>query len=85
MKKARTNQDDELRPEYKRADFGGLTRGKYAARLSEESNVVILEPEIAKVFPNDEAVNEALRSLIKVAESTARPVARAARTRRKAD
>jgi hypothetical protein len=85
MKKAKPNQDDELRPEYKLSDFGTLERGKYAARLAEESNVVVLEPEVAKIFPNDKAVNEALRGLIKIAESTARPVPRKARTRAKAD
>jgi hypothetical protein len=85
MKKAKTNQDDELRPEYKRSDFGALVRGKYAARLTEESNVVVLEPEVAKIFPNDKAVNEALRGLIKIAESSPRPVPPTARTRAKAD
>jgi hypothetical protein len=60
-------------PEYKRSDFGVLVQGKYAARLAEESNVVALEPEVAKVFPNDKVVNEALRGLIKIAESAARP------------
>jgi hypothetical protein len=63
---------DELRPEYKRSDFGALVRGKYAARLSEETNVVVLEPEVAKAFPNDKAVNEALRGLIRIAEATVR-------------
>lgn len=51
MKKAKSKPDDELRPEYKRSDFGVLVRGKYAARIAEESNVVVLEPEVAKVFP----------------------------------
>jgi hypothetical protein len=85
MKKAKPNQDDELRPEYKLSDFGALVQGKYAARLAKESNVVVLEPEVAKIFPNDKAVNEALRGLIKIAESAARPVPRTARTRAKAD
>lgn len=81
MKKAKSKTDDELRPEYKRSDFGTLVRGKYAAKIAEESNVVVLEPEVAKVFPNDKVVNEALRGLIKIAKSTARTV----RTRTKAD
>jgi len=85
MKKAKPDEGDELRSEYKRSDFGTLVRGKYSARLAEESNVVVLEPEVAKVFPNDEAVNEALRGLIKIADSTARPVPRSVRTRTKAD
>ena len=83
MRKTRPKSDDELRPEYRRSDFGPMVRGKYAARIAEESNVIVLEPEVAKVFTNDKAVNEALRGLIKIAESTARPVARRVRTRPK--
>ena len=70
MKKADQKNTDELRPEYKRSDFGQLIRGKYAARLSEETNVVILEPDVAKAFPNEKAVNQALRALLKLMEST---------------
>lgn len=44
---------DELRVEYKRSDFGKLVRGKYAARASAGTNVVILEPAVAKAFPTD--------------------------------
>lgn len=85
MRKAKPKDTDELRPEYRRSDFGTLVRGKYAARIAEETNVVVLEPEVARVFPNDKAVNEALLGLIKIAESTARPVPRSVRTRVKAD
>jgi hypothetical protein len=84
MKKAETKAADELRPEYKRSDFGKLVRGKYAAKAAADTNVVVLEPEVAQVFPNDKAVNEALRGLMKIAEATARPVrnrARRAQTR----
>ena len=49
--------DSELndwgRPEYKRADLGELVRGKYAKRIRESTNVVVLDPQVAKVFPND--------------------------------
>jgi len=71
MKKARPKAVDELRPEYKRSDFGELVRGKYAARIAEASNVVVLEPDVARAFPNDQAVNKALRSLIDVARAAA--------------
>jgi hypothetical protein len=71
MKKARTKAADELRPEYRRSDFGELVRGKYAERIAEASNVVVLEPEVARAFPNDQAVNKALRSLIEVARASA--------------
>ena len=43
-------------------------RGKYANRLREASNVIILKPEVAEAFPNEEAVNTALLSLIKLAQ-----------------
>ncbi|PYN05442.1 MAG: hypothetical protein DME02_19810 [Candidatus Rokuibacteriota bacterium] len=75
MTKARRKPTDNLRREYKRSGFGNLVRGKYAQRLAETSNVVVLEPEVAKAFPNDRAVNNALRRLMRVAESTARSTA----------
>lgn len=55
---------DELRSEYKRSDFGKIIRGKYANRIKAETKVVLLEPDIAEAFPNDEAVNNALRHLL---------------------
>jgi hypothetical protein len=77
MKKDKTPDKDELRPEYKRSDFpGGLVRGKYASRLKESSNIVVLKPEVAQVFPNEEAVNNALLSLINIAQKTTRPTRR---------
>ena len=67
MKKGDQMSTDELRPEYKRSDFGELVRGKYAAQIEDETNVVLLEPEVAKAFPNDKAVNDALLRLLKIA------------------
>jgi hypothetical protein len=72
MKKVKLEMADELRPEYKRSDFGEIIRGKYANRIKEESNIVFLEPDIAQAFPNDEAVNKALRYLLEIAESSNR-------------
>ena len=72
MKRGSRKAGDELRPEYRRSDFGKLVRGKYAARAARETNVVVLEPEIAEAFPNAKAVNEALRGLLDVAAVTAR-------------
>lgn len=72
MKKGSRKTADELRQEYRRSDFGKLVRGKYAARAAMETNVVVLEPEIAEAFPNTKAVNEALRGLLDVAATTAR-------------
>jgi hypothetical protein len=64
MKKTKSELTGWGRPEYKRSDFGKLVRGKYAKRIQESTNVVVLDPQVAKVFPNDEAVNNALRALI---------------------
>ena len=63
MKKVKAVQD-ELRPEYRRQDFGTMTRGKYADRCRKASNVVVIAPELQKVFPNAQAVNDALRGLM---------------------
>lgn len=56
-------QDDEHLPEY---DFSGGVRGKYAARFAEGSNVVMLDPDVAEVFPTAEDVNRALRALAEI-------------------
>jgi hypothetical protein len=73
MKKDRTPDKDELRAEYKRSDFPeGLVRGKYAKRMRESSNIVVLKPEVAQAFPNEDAVNAALLSLIELAQKTTR-------------
>jgi len=70
MKKVKSEMTDELRPEYKRSDFGEIVRGKYANRIKAETNVVLLEPDIAEAFPNDEAVNKALRYLLEMAKTS---------------
>jgi hypothetical protein len=67
MKKARKPGADELRSEYKRSDFGALVRGKHVARLAANSNVVLLDPDVADLFPSAAAVNAALRSLAEIA------------------
>ncbi len=68
MKKNKT-QADELRSEYKRSDFKMMERGKYYQRVKKNSNVIILDPDVAAVFPNSVAVNKALQSLIEVGKS----------------
>ncbi|MBI4661063.1 MAG: hypothetical protein HY735_19705 [Verrucomicrobia bacterium] len=61
MKKAREKSGEpEVRAEY---DFSGGVRGKYVRRHAQGTNVVVLEPDVAKVFPNAEAVNSSLRAL----------------------
>ena len=71
MKKVKSAVDD-LRPEYKRSDFKKLERGKYYERINASSNVVVLDPKVAAVFPNSAAVNKALHALVEVAESASR-------------
>lgn len=61
---------DELRPEYKREDLGQGIRGKYFESYSKGTNLVLLSPDVAKVFTTEEAVNEALRSLINLAQKS---------------
>ena len=83
MRKAsRSKTNDELRIEYKRSDFGPLARGKYARRVAEKTNVVVLDPLVAKAFPNDRAVNKALRGLLRKRKSSP-PASGAPRPRRR--
>ena len=71
VKKDKQIDKDELRAEYERSDFpAGLVRGKYAERMRESSNIVVLRPEVAQVFPNEAAVNNALLSLIELAQKS---------------
>ncbi len=55
---------DEMRDEYKREELGEGVRGKFYKSYLESSNVVVLDPDVARVFPNAKAVNDALRQLI---------------------
>jgi hypothetical protein len=67
MKKHRNKKDDDLRPEY---DLGrllkGAIRGKYARRYHAGTNLVLLDPEVRRVFRDERAVNEALRLVIEL-------------------
>lgn len=58
-----TQKVSEMREEY---DFSQGVRGKYAAEYAEGTNVVVIEPDIAKVFPDHDSVNQALRSLAEI-------------------
>ena len=65
--KKQTKHNDELRPEYDmKSLLKGGVRGKYAARYRAGTNLVLLEPEVAKAFPNEKAVNEALKLVMKL-------------------
>ena len=82
MKKAESD-DVEMRAEYRREDLGPLVRGKYAARYAKCTNVVVIDPSLTQVFPNSEAVNDALRSLMTIATAATGITSRSNRTPRK--
>jgi hypothetical protein len=61
---SKTTESDEMKSEY---DFSGGVRGKHYRAYQQGTNVVLLEPDIAEVFKDSEAVNHALRMLINLA------------------
>ncbi len=61
-------KSDDLRQEYTREDLGQGVRGKYYKSYQRGSNLVLLSPDVAKIFHDEEAVNAALRSLIELAQ-----------------
>jgi len=67
MKQTKSTSEN-LRREYKRSDFKKLERGRYYERVKASSNVIVIDPEIAQVFPNSEEVNRALRSFVRVVQ-----------------
>jgi hypothetical protein len=73
--KKETGMDDDLRSEYDLSQLltGGV-RGKYAGRYREGTNLVLLAPDVAEVFPNEESVNEALRLVMQLAKIPAMKV-----------
>jgi len=71
MKKGK--EKDTMREEY---DFTGGIRGKYAKRFSEGSNIIVLDPDVATLFPDSKTVNEVLRSIAKIAHQKVKKVSR---------
>jgi len=65
MKKAKKVSDADLLAEY---NFRGGEQGKYAARYAEGTNIVVLSPDVAEIFPDSDSVNAALRVLIDIAK-----------------
>lgn len=68
MRKA-NDLKDEMRAEYDFASMRGGVRGKYVERLRRESNIVVLEPEVAAAFPTGDSVNAALRGILDTART----------------
>jgi hypothetical protein len=67
--------NDDLRPEYDLAAMKGMVRGKYAQEYSKGTNLVLLEKDIAEFFPDAKSVNDALRSLIRIAKTKTKKAA----------
>lgn len=67
------SDEDTMWPEY---DFSKALRGVTAARYAEASNVVILDPDVAEIFPDTRAVNEALRTIARLTHTALRKRAR---------
>jgi hypothetical protein len=72
MKKAGNPKSDEMRAEYKRSDFKKLERGKFYQRVVAGSNVVLLDPKVAKAFPGSAIVNQTLNDLLELARKSPR-------------
>ena len=85
MKKTSTRKTSQDIPALKREQLGTGVRGKYFQQYANDSNVVVLKPEIQKAFPTSEAVNKALASMLAFSEDAqklaARPVGRATKRR----
>ena len=85
MKKASMKQrSDDLRPEYDLASLKGVVRGKYYRRAMAGTNLVLLEPDVARAFPDSDSVNRALRLLRDVAKKSSGRTRKAANGRRRA-
>jgi hypothetical protein len=67
---------DDLRPEYDLSRLKGGVRGKYYRQAMAGTNLMLIEPELAEVFPDAESVNRALRFLVDTAEAAAGPARR---------
>ncbi len=79
-KAKRSIADHDMRPEY---DFSNAVRGKYYERFKASSNVVVLDADVSRVFPNAVAVNQALRVLASVARARVSVPRRAAKAPRR--
>ena len=73
MKKVNNKKSaDDLRPEYDFSKLKGGVRGKYAKRFQKGTNLILLSPDVAKYFPDEQSVNAALRSLVGIAKAELR-------------
>jgi hypothetical protein len=68
--RTRKRPSGELRPEYDFSQLHGGVRGTYYQRARARGNIVLLDPELSKLFPTSEAVNDALRTLVAAARTS---------------
>jgi len=69
MKKVNNREtEDDLRPEYDFSKLNGGVRGKYAKRMQQGTNLVLLSPDVARYFPDEQSVNTVLRSFVGIAK-----------------
>jgi len=78
-KESSPRPNEDLRPEYDLTQLKGGVRGKYYERAAAGTNLVLIEPDLATLFPTAEAVNRALRVLAEAAKSATAPKRRRAR------
>lgn len=71
-----SSSGDELRPEYDESVFENADRGKYARRYAAGTNIVRLAPDVAAAFPDEKAVNDALRFVMQIANDAGRLTSR---------
>ncbi len=79
----KTAKKEEMRKEYRREDLGVGVRGKYYHEYKKSTNLVLLSPDVAAAFPDDDSVNDALRSLLKLAQHATGLTKRSTRTTKK--
>jgi len=72
-----------MRKEYRREDLGAGVRGKYYNEYKKGTNLVLLSPDVAAAFPDDDSVNAALRSLMKLAKHSISQSKHSTRTTKK--
>ena len=80
-KESAAKSTGELRPEYDLSQLEGGVRGKYYRRAIGGTNLVLIEPDLAKMFPNSAAVNRALRVVAEAAQAAAASTRGRARVR----
>ena len=81
MKKNGSKKSDELRPEYDFKNMPGGVRGKYIRQFREGHNLALLDADTAKAFPDDRAVNDALRIVMTIARRRTSTASRRRSTR----